>query len=211
MNTNSKITREEAHRLLEEAGSMNPGKWVDHSKIVASIAERLADKLGLDKEKAYIGGLLHDIGRRNGVTGNRHIIDGHTFLTNLGYEDIARYCITHSYFIKNIKYAYGKNDMTNEERDFVQNYLDSVEYDLYDKLVQIGDCMGLPEGITTLERRVMDVNLRYGIAEFTVEDWQSKFKLQSEIETLLGYSIYKVFPEVKESLSKHFIKDLLTF
>jgi len=206
-----KLTREEAHNLLNEAAIMNPGKWVSHSEVVANIAERLADKLGLDKDKAYISGLLHDIGRRNGVTGNRHIIDGYTFLTELGHKDIARYCLTHSYFIKDLKYAYGKNDMTDEERKFTQDYLNNIEYDLYDKVVQLGDCMGLPEGITILERRLMDVTLRYGVADFTIEDWQAKLRLQAEIEKLLGHSIYKIFPEVGEDISKQFINDLLKF
>ena len=91
------LSKKEAHKLLTEASNMNLGKWVDHSIKVAEIAERLAEKLNADKDKAYVFGLLHDIGRRVGVTGIRHIIDGYNFLQQLGYDDVARYCITHSY------------------------------------------------------------------------------------------------------------------
>lgn len=206
-----KLSREEAYKLLMEASNMNPGKWVNHSIKVAEIAERLAEKLNADKEKAYIFGLLHDIGRREGVTGSRHIIDGYNFLQQLGYNDVSRYCITHSYFVKNAKHMYGKCDMSENEINFIQEYLDNIEYDIYDNLVQIGDCMGLPESITIMERRILDVNLRYGICDWTVEDWKVRFKLQEDIEKLLGYSIYKVFPEVERNLSNQLVKDILTF
>ena len=205
------LTREEAHKLLEEGVALNPGKWGQHSIKVAEIAERLADRLNVDKEKAYIAGLLHDIGRRNGVTGIRHSLDGYNFLLQLGHEDIARYCLTHSYFVKDVKCLYGRFDISEEEASFVQEYLDSVEYDIYDKLIQLGDGMGLPEGITVMERRIIDVILRYGIKDITKDDLKARFKLQAEIEDMLGYSIYKVFPEVETELSAHQIKDLLKF
>jgi hypothetical protein len=82
---------------------------------------------------------------------------------------------------------------------------------MYDKLVQLGDAMGLPEGITIMERRILDVNLRYGLHDWTIESWKAMFKLQSEIEDRLGYSIYKIFPEAVENLPNAKIKDLLTF
>lgn len=206
-----RLNKEEAHKLLLEASSMNPGRWVEHSIKVAEIAERLAMTLNLDKEKAYVFGLMHDIGRREGITGTRHAVDGYKFLQQLGYSDVARYCITHGYLIKNVKHIYGRPDMSEEETNFVQEYLDNVEYDIYDKLVQLGDALGLPEGITIMERRLLDVNLRHGVSDITVEDWKAKFKLQAEIESMLGYSIYKVFPEVERNLSIKLIKDLLEF
>jgi len=205
------LDRTEAYDLLMEASKMNPGKWIEHSINVAKITEKLADKLGLDKNKAYVYGLLHDIGRREGITGTRHIIDGYNYLQELGYEDVSRYCLTHSYFIKDVTYIYGKSDMSEEEVKFVQNYLDNVEYNLYDKLVQIGDCMGLPDGITYIERRLIDVHLRHGVNHMTVNNWKAIFKLQNEIEDNLGYSIYKVFPEIEKEISNKLIKDILTF
>jgi len=205
------LNREGAYKLLMEAAEINPGRWVEHSKKVAEIAERLAEKLNVDKDKAYIFGLLHDIGRREGVTGTRHILDGYNYLQSVGYTEASRYCLTHSYFVKNVKYIYGKYDMNETETEFVQNYLDNVEYDIYDKLVQIGDCMGLPNGVTLIERRILDVNLRYGVIESTMDIWKAVFGLQDEIEKLLGHSIYKVFPEIGKNISKDLVKEVLTF
>ncbi len=57
----------EAHNMLKEAEALNPGPWVAHSKNVARAAALLAEHIEtLDVETAYVLGLLHDIGRRNG-------------------------------------------------------------------------------------------------------------------------------------------------
>ena len=48
---------------LEIAGNMNPGPWTDHSKNVAKAASLIAEHCeGLDSEKAFVYGMLHDIG-----------------------------------------------------------------------------------------------------------------------------------------------------
>ena len=56
-------TREEAIALLAEAEPHNPGPWGDHSRTAAHCAEKIAAAVGLDPDKAFVLGLLHDIGR----------------------------------------------------------------------------------------------------------------------------------------------------
>ena len=57
-------TREEAKRLLQEGEYCNPGPWGNHSRIAGDCAQKIAQACGnLDSEKAYVLGLLHDIGR----------------------------------------------------------------------------------------------------------------------------------------------------
>jgi hypothetical protein len=52
-------TRAEAEKILEEAGQCNFGPWVNHSRITAKCAEKIAELCeDLDSEKAYILGLL---------------------------------------------------------------------------------------------------------------------------------------------------------
>ena len=62
--------RKTAEALLAEAEPHNPGPWGDHSRIAAHCAEAIARACGLDADKAYVLGLLHDIGRRYG---KRHL------------------------------------------------------------------------------------------------------------------------------------------
>ena len=62
-------SRKEAEALLEEALPYNPGPWGDHSRTAAHCAECIARASNgrLDPDKAYVLGLLHDIGRRYGT------------------------------------------------------------------------------------------------------------------------------------------------
>ncbi len=91
------LSREKAKDLLYKAGKINPGKWVEHSISVAIVAERLAKALNLNIEKAYVCGLLYDIGRIKKGIGVKHIIDGYHYMLELGEEEIARYCLTHTF------------------------------------------------------------------------------------------------------------------
>ena len=57
--------RKEAESFLRESEEIHPGPWADHCRTAAECAEKIARNCsGLDPEKAYIIGLLHDIGRR---------------------------------------------------------------------------------------------------------------------------------------------------
>ncbi|MFX0076865.1 MAG: HD domain-containing protein, partial [Candidatus Hermodarchaeota archaeon] len=88
---------------LKEGYKQNPGLWVKHSALVANAAQIIARKIDiLDDKKAYIMGLIHDVGRGAGVFQERHTIDGYNFLKTKGYEELARICITHCFPNKNI-------------------------------------------------------------------------------------------------------------
>lgn len=92
----------QAQQLLAEAETLNPGPWVQHSIYVAQAAEHIARHLpDLDPQTALILGYLHDIGRRFGVTDNRHILDGYLFLQEQGHPHPARIALTHSFPIQN--------------------------------------------------------------------------------------------------------------
>lgn len=75
------LSKEQAHDIIEEAEVRNPGPWVGHSKYVALAAETIAIYTGMDSQQAYTLGLLHDIGRRDGVHQIRHSIDGYRYLS----------------------------------------------------------------------------------------------------------------------------------
>ncbi len=101
-------------------------------------------------------------------------------------------------------------DITTEEGQEIQKYLDTHEYTIYDKIIQIADHMGDANGFVTIERRLIDVHLRKGIDENTIKTWEVIFQTQIELEKLMKGSIYQYFPEIKENISKTLIKDFLT-
>jgi hypothetical protein len=145
---------------------------------------------------AFIFGLLHDIGRREGVSGIRHILDGYIFLQNLGYGDVARICLTHSFPVKDIRSYSGHGDISDEQSHFIQEFIDELEYDDYDKLLQLCDCLALPEGICLMEKRMVDVVMRLGFNEFTIQKWKVWFEIKNYFENKIGKSLYAVLPGV---------------
>ena len=88
------MCKEAAETLLREAELCNPGPWGNHSRVAAHCAERIALYCkDLDPDKAYILGLLHDIGRKFGVRHLGHVSDGYSYMMSLGYDEVARVCI----------------------------------------------------------------------------------------------------------------------
>lgn len=193
-------TLQVAEAILEEAGRMNPGPWVDHSRVVAGAARRIAAAHPqMDSTTAYILGLLHDIGRREGPYDMRHVLDGYRYLEALGYRDAARVCLTHSFPVKNAHAGAGKWDCAPEEVAFVQAYLDGLEFDLYDKLIQLCDSLALPTGVCLIEKRLVDVALRHGFNDYTLEKWRAFFEIKAVFEESLNCSIYHYLPEAIEN------------
>jgi hypothetical protein len=194
---------ETAERLLNEGERMNPGPWVQHSRYVASAARLISNELpDLDGNTAYVLGLLHDIGRREGVSDMHHILDGYRFLEAQGYSDAARICLTHSYPIPVARSFSGVWDVTPEELQFVQDYLDGIEYTPSDHLIQLCDALALPTGFCLVEKRLMDVALRRGVNEYSVTRWKAYLQIQRDFEAQLGRSIYSLLPGCVENTFK---------
>ena len=193
-------TLEKTKELLAEAQQLNPGPWVQHSIHVAEAAHAIATPHpDLDPDVAFILGYLHDIGRRAGVTDMRHILDGYTFLHDLGYEDAAQICLTHSFVLRDINSVAGKWDCTPQELDFIQGYMDAVQMTDYDRLIQLCDALALATGFSLIEKRLMDVTLRRGFNEFTLARWREYLALQQQFEAKIGCSIYSRLPGVVEN------------
>lgn len=190
----------EAKQMLAKAGGMNPGPWVAHSIFTAQAAEIIAARHpALDPAKAYILGMLHDIGRREGVSDLRHTLDGYRYLFKMGYEDAAQVCLTHSFPTKSIRDGAGEWDCSPEELAFVEAYLSKVEYNEYDRLVKLCDALALPDGFCLIEKRLVDVALRHGVNDHTVEKWKAILAIQKEFEQAIGCSVYSLLPEVVEN------------
>jgi putative nucleotidyltransferase with HDIG domain len=92
MNETKLPTVTEAEEILLWGYNNNPGPWLDHSKTVARASKTIALKCGLDDNLAYILGLLHDIGRYEGITGLRHVYAGYDLMIKKGYTHNAKIC-----------------------------------------------------------------------------------------------------------------------
>ncbi|HMN12307.1 MAG TPA: HDIG domain-containing protein [Bellilinea sp.] len=184
-----------AHALLDEAEFLHPGDWVPHVKLVARAAESIAAKLGLDPEKAYVLGLLHDIGRRFGKFNLIHGFHGYQYLTELGFPAAARVCLTHSFITRRIDDTGGHWDGTEQERITAQTLLDSFEWDEYDRLILFCDSITMGDGYHLLEQRLMEVALRRGIFPNAPEKWRLYIQLKDYFSQQLGYPVYQALLE----------------
>lgn len=182
--------RAEAERLLREAESRNPGPWGNHSRIAAKCAEKIAQNAGMDAEKAYILGLLHDIGRRFGVKHLGHVYDGYRYMMELGCPDAARICLTHSFSKPDLKVYIGNFDISEEQQEQLRYLLSEVVFDDYDRLIQLCDCLAGSEGVMDMEARMADVKRRYG--RYPQEKWDANMALKRYFEDRTGKDIYEV-------------------
>ncbi len=194
--------KEIALNELRIAGELNPGPWTDHSKNVALAAFNIAEQCSnLDADKAYVLGLLHDIGRRTGVAAVRHIIDGYDYAILRGWDEIGRICLTHSFPIKDIETDIGKKDISPEQYKFIEQFLNAIEYDEYDKLIILCDSLADAQGVCILEKRFVDTTRRYGIYPFTVERWNKTIEYKEYFESIMNCSIYSVLPGIENCIS----------
>lgn len=201
---NKVLERKEAEHILEQSYNKNPGPWKAHSIAVAINAEKIAEGVAknggnMNSDTAYVCGLLHDIGRRAGQTAFMHTLDGFNYLKELGYDDVARICLTHSFPVKDIMTYFGEFDCSDEQRSFVETFLSNAEYDDYDRLIQLCDAISLPQGACLMEKRLIDVALRHGIPDFTIEKWKAFLQLKQYFDELCNCNIYQLLPNRVET------------
>lgn len=207
------LTIEKAYNLLEINSLKNNDELMQHSLNVAIVAERLADELGLSGKKAYILGLIHDIGKSQvNKKGIRYILEGYNFLYELGYEKEARVCLTHYFYdnklVKKILLQ-NNSEFTDDEIKFITSYINKNGFDMYDKILQIADNMGGKNYIMTIERKRVELILEEGLSDLTEEILRGIYNIQEEIELRLNHSIYRAFPEICDNINKTLIKDVI--
>ena len=200
-------TLDQAEALLQWAEALNPTFWATHSRIAAHAARTIATAAGMDGEAAYIMGLLHDIGRYEGWKHIRHIYAGYVVLMDKGYTDAARICITHSFALQDIKACMGENDCTPEEYAVIVRELAAAQYDDYDRLIQLCDSLAGNPGVVLIEKRLLNVAMRYPPNDLIKASWQARFDIMAHFEGLVTAhsggdvekskgAVYRLFPDV---------------
>lgn len=189
-----------AESELEKAAGLNPGLWVEHSRYVARACQNIALHCkGLSADMAYIFGLLHDIGRYAGVSSEKHLIDGYRYCMEREWKKAAQICITHAFMIQDINTSIGTFDVSEEEYQFMKHFIETAVYDDYDRLVQLCDALALPTGFCLLEKRFVDVTIRYGTHPATIARWKKILEIKEYFEKEIGSSIYGLLPGVAEN------------
>lgn len=168
-----------------------------HIKNVAVLAEKIAGICGLDSDKAYVFGLLHDIGRffvadAHGELAvddkHRHPIEGYLFLQKRGYRDEAKICITHAFIQHENIYSHM---YTEKENQIIAQILEE-KYNVYDMLIQLADEMSVMKGWCSLESRMAREAMEQGCS---IEVWK-KFLCLHDIkkmfDKLSGRDIYSL-------------------
>ena len=179
----------------EELGKKE-NRWILHSIYVGLAARRIAHELSLDEDFALTIGYLHDIGRS--IDHFNHPIEGYLYLLNMGYPNIARYSITHS-FIDNVVFnTAGGGPKDVDSYFFIKKYLDSIEVNIYDNIIQLCDLFCLETGFTTFEKRILDITERKGVFSNSLNHFDNIMTLKSRIEKAMGKEIYSLFPEIKK-------------
>lgn len=194
------LTIQTAEVALKKAALSNPGAWVDHSRYVADACRNIAERCRhLSADTAYILGLLHDIGRYAGVTSEKHLIDGYRYCIKQGWEKAAQICISHAFMIQDINTSIGKFDVSKDDYVIMKDFIENAVYDDYDRLVQLCDALALPTGFCFLEKRFVDVTIRYGIHPATVDRWKKILEIKTYFEKEMDCSIYTLLPGVVEN------------
>lgn len=178
-------------------------RWVNHCLNVGEAAGRIAAQMGLDSDFAKAEGYLHDIGRK--VNHRDHVMAGYHYLLNLGYGDMARSCLTHSFVDNDINLVAGGVLPDSEQQRLLSCFGSRLSdgnilclCNDYDNILQLCDLFCLETGFTTLENRLLDVYTRKGVFDNTLDHFRSVFQLKQKIEDKMGCSLYSLFPEISE-------------
>ncbi len=184
-------TREAAEELLQDGLMSNPGPWGNHCRTAAHCAEKIAVACGnLNPDKAYVLGLLHDIGRKFGVRHLGHVSDGYSYMMKMGYDEVAKICLTHSFNNHSVDEYIGKFDVSEEELYLIKTELANTVYNEYDWLIQLCDSLAGAEGVLDIEERMGDVKRRYGL--YPQEKWDRNIHMMHYFEKKMNKSIYEV-------------------
>ena len=190
------LTAEKALQMLEEyRNKTKDTNWIDHSICVGNSAGKIAEKLGLDVEKAKTLGYIHDIGKGIGEF-LEHPQNGYQYIKEQGYDDeYANVCLTHSFL--NNDYMCTIGWMPEQNAD-LSNFVQTHEYTIYEKIINLCDMICTNVNVT-LEKRLIDIMIRRGIFENTIYFVKEIQKLKKAFDNMLGFNVYTLFPDILDN------------
>ena len=111
-------------------------------------------------------------------------------MKKIGYDEVAKVCLTHSFATQTLEEYIGKCDVSEDELSLIRTELEKSVYDDYDRLVQLCDSLAGAEGVLDIEERMLDVKRRYGF--YPQEKWDAHIGLRRYFEEKMGRDVYEV-------------------
>ena len=175
--------------------------WVSHSVLVAKLSKKIAKYMNLDEDFAYKIGLLHDIGKQFHPSQPRllHAWYGYKFLIEKGYPDVARYCLTHAFTLKEDLKKDKDFECLNDDNatQYIRNYISNIEYDSYDELVQLSDAVSATYQYFSLQSKIEEKKQKYSmeLVNSLMPVFEKYEILKQSFETRMGKSLNFIYPQ----------------
>ena len=119
-----------------------------------------------------------------------HVYDGWKYMLELGYDEAARTCLTHSFHEGKLEDYIGNFDITKQETEELRQALGEIVFDDYDKLIQLCDSIATAEGVVDMEERMNDVKRRNG--SYPQSKWDKNMELRAYFERKTGIGLYEL-------------------
>ncbi len=170
-------------------------EYIFHTKGVAEAARIIAMATNdMDVEKAYILGLLHDYGKKYDERKEKifHGRRGYEELKAMGYTTSARICLTHTFPCKEFKnedyISYPSSCLS-----WVHEELATIEYDDYDRLIQLCDMFFEGMQKVDFKSRFKGIIGRYNLPERLFDIlMKNALSLRSYFENKTEQDIYQL-------------------
>ena len=165
-----------------------------HYLRVAETAKIIASKTQyLNPEKAYVCGLLHDYGEYIELTipNTFHGTAGYDEMMKKGYDEVAKTCLTHSFFEKIYDpeyFSYNPNEIKR-----AGDIISKMVIDDYDKLIQLSDLLSDGDNLVKVEDRIDVIISKYKLdTNQSVLKKQKAKELKTYFDKLCNQDIYEI-------------------
>lgn len=169
-------------------------EYIFHTLGVAQSAKKIAEYIpNLNQEKAYILGILHDYGKRISEKEENifHGKEGYEQMQKLGYADVAKICLTHTFFDKDFNYE--DFSYPFEWMHWAKTKLQNIEYNDYDRLICLCDKFFEGLKMVSIEKRAEGIARRYNTSKNQIQTFKNKsLELKNYFDKKIGKDIYLI-------------------
>lgn len=181
---------------LEEGYAQNPGDWILHLWVIGQTAAKIAKEIGLDPDIAFACGALHDLGKSTGAKGAEHFYQSYKILRADSYFFPARIALTHSFQLKNVDSYVGHWNIGEANKEFVRNFIEKIEYNDYDLLIQVLDGLIKTEYLG-IEKRAAGVLKNHGANPYFEKRKEKLYELEEYFQNKLSKPISAYLPKAR--------------